>query len=167
MLLALNVAGSQTLRNHNEKQVGVFLRAKGALLQVLLLPAGRTGHDFRHPQADRAAHDGGLPGLKRRISRITQDKILIDPVKLMILIYVCNDDSIPAKHVSKCKISPSTGVFSYRTDLEFYVLCHPSRSRKSATSSSSIATSRTTTSERQCSKSASSTSTSPTSTTST
>ena len=39
----------------------------------------------------------------------------------MILIYVCNDESIPAKYISKCKINPSTGVMNYRTDLEFYV----------------------------------------------
>lgn len=39
----------------------------------------------------------------------------------MILIYICNDDKIPLKHIENCKISPSTGILNYRTDLEFYV----------------------------------------------
>ena len=59
---------------------------------------------------------------------ISQDELLMDPVKLMILIYVCNDDSIPNKHIEKCKINPSTGVINYRTDLEFYVQLHLPRS---------------------------------------
>lgn len=45
----------------------------------------------------------------------------MDPVKLMILIYVCNDDSVPSRHIERFKINPSTGVINYRTDLEFYV----------------------------------------------
>lgn len=47
----------------------------------------------------------------------SQEELLMDPVKLMILIYVCNDDSIPNKHIERCKINPSTGVINYRTDL--------------------------------------------------
>jgi hypothetical protein len=72
----------------------------------------------------------------------------------MILIYVCNDDSLPAKHIARCKINPSTGVINYRTDLEFYVPLPRARSRRFATSSSSTATSRATTCGKQSSRSA-------------
>ena len=47
--------------------------------------------------------------------------VLYDPIKLMILIHVSSDDSVPSKHIERCKINPSTGIINYRTDLEFYV----------------------------------------------
>jgi len=43
--------------------------------------------------------------------------MLFDPIKLMVLIYVGSDDSVPLKHIRKCKINPSTGIINYRTDL--------------------------------------------------
>lgn len=77
--------------------------------------------DFSYSQRNNQEDDGGLPHRKRCTDVAIQDKILYDPVKIMILIYVCNDDNIPAKHIAKCKINPSSGVTNYRTDLEFYV----------------------------------------------
>ena len=47
---------------------------------------------------------------------------MYDPIKLMILIYLCEDTEIPKRHLWKCRVNPSTDVDTYRTDLEFYVL---------------------------------------------
>lgn len=90
--------------------------------------------DFSYSQRNNQEDDGGLPHRKRCKIVVIQDKILYDPVKIMILIYVCNDDTIPAKHIAKCKINPSTGVTNYRTDLEFYVSLLLFRFLRSATS---------------------------------
>ena len=57
----------------------------------------------------------------------------------MILIYICNNDKVPQKHIENCKINPSAGVINYRTDLEFYVLPTPPRSPRYATTLSSTA----------------------------
>ena len=56
-----------------------------------------------------------------------------DPIKLMILIHVSSDDSVPSKQIERCKINPSTGIINYRTDLEFYVPCPSHRSPRCAT----------------------------------
>lgn len=98
---------------------------------------------------------------------ISQDELLMDPVKLMILIYVCNDDTIPNKHIEKCKINPSTGVINYRTDLEFYVQLHLYRFLNFAITSSFIAAYNPTTCVTQSNKCANLTTTLPISTTST
>lgn len=124
---------------------------------MFFLPTGGMCDDLRHSKRDNPAHDGSLPSRKRRKPSLTQDKILYDPVKLMILIYVCNDDSLPEKHISKCKINPSTGVINYRTDLEFYVISFSSRSLKCATILCSIGISNPTICSEPWSKSASST----------
>lgn len=108
--------------------------AKSSLLQVLFVFSIISHFDFSYSQGDHQEDDGGLPHRKRCKNVAIQDKILYDPVKIMILIYVCNDDSIPAKHIAKCKINPSTGVTNYRTDLEFYVGLFLFRFLRSATS---------------------------------
>lgn len=46
---------------------------------------------------------------------------MYDPIKLMILIYLCEDTEIPKRHLWKCRVNPSSSVDTYRSDLEFYV----------------------------------------------
>ena len=52
---------------------------------------------------------------------IIQEITMYDPIKLMILIYLCEDTDIPKRHLWKCRVNPNLGVDSYRSDLEFYV----------------------------------------------
>jgi hypothetical protein len=111
------------------------MHTKSPLLQVLFMFSIISNIDFSNSERNNQEDDGRLSYRKRCRLQIIQDKILYDPVKIMILIYVCNDDTIPAKHISKCKINPSTGVTNYRTDLEFYVGLILSRFLRSATSS--------------------------------
>lgn len=146
---------NRKFQNNHKKQVRLQLHSKSTLLQMFLVSAVVKHNDLRHPKINNPTHDGILSARKRCNSLLTQDKILYDPVKLMILIYVCNDDSLPQKHVSKCKISPSTGVINYRTDLEFYVFVYLSRYLKCATTLSSIGTQNLTICFGQWSKSAS------------
>ena len=65
---------------------------------------------------------------------------MYDPIKLMILIYLCADEQIPRKHLEKCRVNPNLAHDSYRTDLEFYVKPSLFRSRKCATILFSITT---------------------------
>ena len=58
---------------------------------------------------------------------------MYDPIKLMILIYLCEDVEIPKRHLRKCRVNPSIDIESYRTDLEFYVLPLQFRFPSSAT----------------------------------
>lgn len=46
-----------------------------------------------------------------------QEDTLFDPIKLMILIYLCHDEVITKSHIDRCRINPSSEVDSYRTDL--------------------------------------------------
>ena len=50
-----------------------------------------------------------------------QEETLYDPIKLMILIYLCEDDNIPQNFINRCRLNPNVGIDTYRTDLEFYV----------------------------------------------
>lgn len=42
---------------------------------------------------------------------------MYDPIKLMILIYLCADEEIPKKHLEKCRVNPNLIIDAYRTDL--------------------------------------------------
>ena len=46
-----------------------------------------------------------------------KEDTLFDPIKLMILIYLCEDERITKSHIERCRINPSSEVDSYRTDL--------------------------------------------------
>ncbi len=55
-----------------------------------------------------------------------EEESLYDPIKLLILIYLWQDDAIPQKHINRCRLNANINSETYRTDLEFYIpqLCN-------------------------------------------
>lgn len=51
------------------------------------------------------------------INQLIQDDTLFDPIKLMILIYLCEDPGVTRSHIERCRINPPSEIDSYRTDL--------------------------------------------------
>jgi hypothetical protein len=44
-----------------------------------------------------------------------------DSIKLMILIHLSLDESVPERFINRCQLTPDHSTEHYRTDLQFYV----------------------------------------------
>jgi hypothetical protein len=94
---------------------------KSVLLQMFSLSSKRSYSHHWHSQTDTATNDQELCNRRRSTLTTTQDDGIEDSIKLMILIYLCLDESIPKKFIHRCQINPDHATESYRTDLQFYV----------------------------------------------
>lgn len=56
------------------------------------------------------------------IYKINTNSDLFDPLKLMIIIYLCEDKDIPHKLIQRCRLNPDLSLkYKNRIDIEFYV----------------------------------------------
>lgn len=109
-------------KHGHQVQSTLHLLPKDLLLSLLRLPPARSSSHFRRPQKEPPAYGAKF---RHRIQpstplAIQSDKVE-DSIKLMILIHLSLDESVPERFINRCQINPSQSTSHYRTDLQFYV----------------------------------------------
>ena len=103
-------------------KISIFDLSKGILLQMFSLPTKWSHPDNWHSQTNSTKDDQKFCNWWQRTLFFTEEEGIEDSIKLMILIYLCLDESIPKKFINRCQINPDHASDSYRTDIQFYVI---------------------------------------------